>query len=184
VFYLIDGYNLMYAMGILPRPMGPKGLERARLAFLGFVKGAHGAEADRVTVVFDARRAPPDVPTVAHHQGVEVRFAVREGEADELIERLIAEASAPRRLTVVSDDHRIQQAARRRRCPVLGCEEYLSRREKRRRRPASRPEADAKPGPSREETRHWCAEFADLADDPDAKELFDPYGFLGDDRPR
>lgn len=181
MLYLIDGYNLMYAMGILPKQMGPRGLERARLAFLGFVKGAHGAEADRVTVVFDARRAPADVPRVTHHQGVEVRFAVKEGEADELIEQLIAEASAPRRLTVVSDDHRIQKAARRRRCPVLGCEEYLDRREKRRRRPVPPSDALAKPAPSREETQRWCAEFADLADDPDVKELFDPYGFLSEE---
>ena len=50
--YLIDGYNLLHAMGILHGRTGPTGLEKARLGLLGLLKGAYGDEASAVTVVF------------------------------------------------------------------------------------------------------------------------------------
>ena len=87
-------------------------------------------------------------------------------------------------LTVVSDDHRIQQAARRRRCVVSGCGDFLQALEWRRKPPPAAPgEPPAKPaGVSREETQHWLDEFADLADDPALKELQDPPEFFEDER--
>ena len=47
-------------------------------------------------------------------------------------------------------------------------------------RPQATPnEPTVKPhGVSDAETRHWLKEFGDLADDPNLKELFDPYEFL------
>ena len=33
--YLIDGYNLLYAMGVIHGRLGPAGLEKARLRLLG-----------------------------------------------------------------------------------------------------------------------------------------------------
>jgi hypothetical protein len=182
MFYLIDGYNLLHALG-LPRQLGPAGLEKARRRLLDFLKRAYGDEAPIVTVVFDAARAPRGVPAEVDHQGLHVRFAVGHAQADDLIELLIRQAAAPRQLTVVSDDHRLQKAARRRRCTVVGCGDYLlwlgQRRKPRPAPPAGEP---AKPsGVSRQEAQHWLNEFADLADDPDLKELFDPYGFLEDE---
>ena len=35
--YLIDGYNLLHAVGIIGRGIGPGGLERSRLALLNFL---------------------------------------------------------------------------------------------------------------------------------------------------
>ena len=84
-------------------------------------------------------------------------------------------------MTVVSDDHRIRDAARRRHCLPMGCAEYLEwleRHRKQRRQPRA-PEPGKPQGVSREETQHWLHEFADLAEDPDMKELFDPFGFEG-----
>ena len=183
MFYLIDGYNLLHAMGGMPRRAGPDGLERARHRLLGFLKGSHKDEAGRVTVVFDARRAPRGATSEADYQGVRVLFAVRHAEADDLIELLIGEAPAPRNLTVVSDDHRIRQAARRRRCVVSGCGDYLTGLARRRRRKGNGPgEGASKPaGVSGEEARHWLEEFADLADDPAWKEIADPREFLEED---
>jgi hypothetical protein len=182
VLYLIDGYNLLYALGVVRKQMGPGRLEAARLRLLGLLKAAHGDDAASVTVVFDAHNAPAGAAAEADYRGLRVRFAVGEAQADDLIEQLIRRASVPRRLTVVSDDHRIQKAARRRRCVVRGCGDYLDWLERRRRKPAPPPKGDAeasKPaGVSGEEARHWLSEFADLADDPDLKELFDPHGFL------
>jgi predicted RNA-binding protein with PIN domain len=182
--YLIDGYNLLHALGVLNRRVGPTGLEKARRRLLGLLRGAHGNEAPAVTVVFDAAGAPPGAIEAQEYEGIQVRFAVRQPAADDLIEILIRQASAPRQLTVVSDDHRIQAAARRRQCIVLGCGDYLDSLERRRAPQAPPRQAPAKPaGSSAEETRHWLREFADLERDPDWKDLFEPFDFgedLGD----
>jgi predicted RNA-binding protein with PIN domain len=184
MLYLIDGYNLLYAMGVTRRRMGPQGLEKARQNLLGVLHGSFGDESANVTVVFDAARPPPGVPAELDYQGIHVRFAIGMAAADDLIEVLIRRASAPRHLTVVSDDHRIQQAGRRRRCAVLGCGDFLQELERRRKPPPAPPgEQPAKPtGVSREEAQHWLKEFADLADDPALKELQDPPEFFEDER--
>jgi hypothetical protein len=122
--YLIDGYNLLHATGHLLGKVGPHGLEKARKALLGRIRGQFGAEAGRVTVVFDASKAPPGAVVEQEYHGVRVHFAHDE-EADDVIEDLIRRDSAPRRLTVVSDDNRLRSAARRRDCPVLGCLDFL-----------------------------------------------------------
>ena len=113
------------------------------------------------------------------YQGLQIRYAVHDAQADDLIEKLIQHHSAPRQLTVISDDHRIQQAARRRQCTVLGCGDYLAwlaRHRKERKVPA--PEIEIKPERlSEQETARWLREFRDLADDPALKEVFDPFEF-------
>lgn len=162
--YVIDGYNLLHAMGLLCGKVGPHGLEKARLALLDRLCGDHGDDAGAVTVVFDASRAPPDAVAEADYHGIHIRYAL-EGEADEVIESLIQHEATPRQLMVVSDDHRIQLAGRRRRCPVRGCLDYLEEMERRRRRKPALPEALVKPqGVSRAEVQHWLREFSNRND--------------------
>jgi uncharacterized protein len=180
MLYLIDGYNLLHALGVLHGRKGPDALQRARLRLLGTLHGGFGDQASQVTVVFDAANAPPGATEVQDYRGMHVRFAVHQEQADDLIELLIRRASAPRQLTVVSDDHRIQQAARRRHCVAQGCGDFMDWLEQRRRprAPAPAKEPPAKPqGSSEAETQHWLEEFADLEDSPEMKELFDPFGF-------
>ena len=50
------------------------------------------------------------LPAEFVQHGIHVRFAVDEGEADALLEDLIRRAATPRKLILVSDDHRIQRA--------------------------------------------------------------------------
>lgn len=113
---LIDGYNLMYAAGIVGVGRGPGGLERSRYALIHTVAAGLG-DADRATttIVFDAAGAPPGLPSTIMCDGVSIRFAKGYGDADELLEELIVADHAPRKLTVVSSDHRVQRAAKRRR---------------------------------------------------------------------
>jgi predicted RNA-binding protein with PIN domain len=177
--YLIDGYNLLHALGVLHGRVGPGGLEKARLRLLGLLRATCGDEASEVTVVFDAAKAPRGAPSEQNFEGIRVVFAVGKDEADDLIEELIRRSATPQRLTIVSDDHRLQQAGRRRDCAVLGCMEFLDHLE--RRRPTRPPQSPEKSEQlTAQETQHWLAEFADLADDPDLTELFDPFGFLED----
>src|SRR5262245_34468866 len=161
--YLIDGYNLLYAMGVLQGRVGPSGLEKARNRLLGLLAATFGAEGNSVLVVFDAAGAPPGLPEELEFRGIQVRFAVRQDEADDLIELLIRRSSAPRQLTVVSDDHRLQQAARRRDCPVQGCEAFLDWLNQRRGRTPPTPAPPEKAERLTEsETQRWLEEFADL----------------------
>jgi uncharacterized protein len=182
MIYLIDGYNLLHQSGVLHARVGPAGLQKARLALLNRLRAAFGNQGAQVTVVFDAAKAPPGAVEIQDYHGIRVRFAVHHEQADDLIELLIRQDSTPRQLTVVSDDHRVQKAGQRRRCQVLSCAGFLDLLE-RRRKPATPPPADApKPeGSSRTETEHWLREFADLENDPDFKEAFNPFDFNEED---
>jgi predicted RNA-binding protein with PIN domain len=178
---LIDGYNLLFALGwIRGRRGGPAALEKARRHLLGLLSGVYGPEAGTVTVVFDAANAPAGVADYEIYQGVHVRYARRREQADDLIEEAIRRDSAPRRLTIVSDDRRLQKAARRRQCVALSCADYVDELE-RRRGARGRRRTDRPPKPeavSPEESRHWLREFGDLAQDPQFKEVFGPWEFL------
>lgn len=172
--YLIDGYNLLHAIGLLRGRAGPHGLEKARLALLSRLCGGHAGDAVAVTVVFDASGAPPGAAAEDDYHGIHIYYAL-DSSADDLIETLIQRDAAPRQLTIVSDDHRLQQAGRRRRCPVLGCLDYLEELARRRPRKPLAPPAAVKPeGVSGEEVRHWLREFADLANDPKWREALNP----------
>jgi predicted RNA-binding protein with PIN domain len=168
--YLIDGYNLLHAMGLLTGKVGPNGLEKARLSLLGRLRGAYGDSASCVTVVFDARGAPAGAAHEDDYQGIHV-FYTLDREADDLIEELIRRDSAPRQLTVVSDDNRIRQAAARRQCRSLRCLDFVE--ETGRPRRAARPAGPGKPAEvSAEEAQRWLAEFAGLDDDPQLRDAF------------
>ena len=160
---LIDGYNLLNAVGIVGRGVGPGGLERSRLALLNFLaESLDPAEAARTTVVFDAGDAPPGLPRVVEHRGITVRFAAGYEDADALIEELIQAESAPRRLTVVSGDHRLHRAARRRKArPVDSDVWYAEVVRQRLDRRQSTPPAPSKPHVPllKEEVARWLERF-------------------------
>jgi predicted RNA-binding protein with PIN domain len=174
--YVIDGYNLLHKMGVLHGRVGPTGLRRARQALLGLLHAVHGRESAAVTVVFDAAHAPAGLDEEQDYHGIHVHFAVHHEQADDLIEALIRHDPGPRQLTVVSDDHRLQQAAHRRHCIAWGCAEYMDWLEQHRhaRRPLSLEPAPKPERLSPEEMQHWLREFADLQNDPNVKELSDP----------
>jgi predicted RNA-binding protein with PIN domain len=179
--YLIDGYNLLYAMGVIHGRAGPQGLVKARLRLLGLLQWTFREQAPTLTVVFDAAGAPPGAKEQHEIQGLQVRFAIRAQEADDLIEDLIRHDSAPQQLAVVSDDHRIKDAARHRQCQVLGCLDFLEELSRRRRQQASAPAGEEKSlSTSEEETQCWLKEFGTLDETPEMKELFEPFDF-GDD---
>lgn len=166
--YLIDGYNLLYAMGVLRGRVGPAGLLKARLRLLGLLASVYRQTSGKVTVVFDAAGAPPEGSDREDYDGIEVRYAVKHAQADDLIEELIRHASAPRQLSVVSDDHRLQRAARQRSCEVLGCGDYLDTLERLRRagRHARPPASEKKERLTERETQDWLKEFGELENDP------------------
>jgi predicted RNA-binding protein with PIN domain len=174
--YLIDGYNLLHAMGLLsPKKGVGNALENARFDLLDRLHTHFGDLSGQITVVFDAGRVPRRGEPVHDYRGLHVQFAVRQ-EADEWIETLIQNDATPKSLTIVSDDHRVQTAARRRQCPVLGCHAFLDVAEREPRPPPAKSgESDGKPdGIAPEERQRWLDAFADLDDDPALKKWLDP----------
>jgi len=167
VTLLIDGYNLIHEGGIVARRGGPGDLHRARLALANILAFSLPPETLRQTVVvFDAAAAPWGLPRELVHRGVLMRFADRGREADDLIEELIAADSAPKRLVVVSSDHRLHRAARRRGAKAIDSEPWLRRLfEERRIRQApadARPDAaESKPIPQPDDIEAWLHCFGD-----------------------
>jgi predicted RNA-binding protein with PIN domain len=165
---LVDGYNLLNAVGIVARGIGPGTLERARLALLNFLaESLDEAEVAQTTVVFDAADAPRGLPRLVEHRGLTVRFAAGYEDADALIEELIRAESAPRRLTVVSSDHRVQRAARRRKAKAVDSQLWYAETVRRRRgRQGSKETAPAKPGVPllEEEVAQWIRQFGGEAE--------------------
>jgi predicted RNA-binding protein with PIN domain len=160
---VIDGYNLMHVAGILGRGAGPGSLQRSRLALLNFLaESLDPRELPRTTVVFDSHDAPRGLPRSLQHRGITVRFAAQYEEADDLIEELIAADSAPRRLVVVSSDHRLQRAARRRRAKAADSDVWYAElvRSRRERQQVS---ADAPARPAvpllEEDVNYWLRQF-------------------------
>jgi predicted RNA-binding protein with PIN domain len=140
---IIDGYNLLHASGILGAGRGPGYLERSRAALLNFlVDSLEPSELAHTTVVFDAQQSPPGLPRTVQHRGLTVRFAERGSDADALIEQLIAADASPKRLIVVSSDHRLHRAARRRKATAVDSDRWHAETLKRR---AQRQAADDSP---------------------------------------
>jgi len=172
--YLIDGYNLLHALGRLTGWSGRGALQGARGWLLRQLRQAHGPE-EVVTVVFDAATAPPGARERKNEGGLHFVFAQGET-ADDVIEDLIQAEANPRQLTVISDDHRLQNAGRRRGCNVLGCLDYYEGHLQPRRPPAAAAvasdEPPAKPEPADDEVEHWLDAFGDVGDDPLLKDPF------------
>lgn len=191
---IIDGYNLLNAVGIIGRGIGPGGLERARLALLNFLaESLEPEEIPKTTVVFDSREAPWGLPRTVSHRGISVQFASKypdAGEretgaepitvgnrkkgggeapvpvfpdADALIEYLILKESSPRKLTVVSSDHRLQRAAKRRRARAIDSDVWYAEmlRARRERQESSKDKKpDRPPVPLlAEEVEYWLDQF-------------------------
>ena len=174
---LIDGYNVMFAAGLMKGKLGPEGFRKVRHRFLNEVAATlDSVEAHLTTVVFDANDAPGHVPSSTRHKGITVLFAVDHDSADERIEELIARHSSPKTLTVVSSDHRIQKAATRRKARVMSADEFLTRMDSRKER--KRPPATETAEPSRsevptaQEAAFWLEEFRELAESEEAREVF------------
>jgi len=178
---IIDGYNLLHATGIVGRGIGPGTLRRARGALLNFVMASVALEGRKnTTVVFDAKGAPPGLPRKMDHGGITVLFAAEHENADALIEALIRADSAPRRLTVVSSDHRIQRAAKRRRATAIDSDKWYARMiEMRRAHTQHGSPADVKPHTplSKAEVERWLREFGDVTEVlNEHQQLSQPFG--------
>jgi predicted RNA-binding protein with PIN domain len=180
---LIDGYNLLHVTAIFGKPGAGTDLHRTRTALLDFLSASiEKRERSKTTIVFDAAGAPPGLPRSLVHDAMRVHFARRHSDADELIEELLEQYPAPRELLVVSSDHRVQRAARRRGADFVDSDKWYAevralrqRREEVGELPSTKLQSDI----SNEEIAYWVDEFADAPPDNSATNPFPP-GYADD----
>jgi predicted RNA-binding protein with PIN domain len=163
---LIDGYNLLHVTALVGR--AGSGLQGSREALLRFLTAAlDDAERAQTTIVFDAADVPPGLPRLVTHEGMTVRYSSEYPDADALIEELIAANNVPRSLTVVSSDHRLQRAARRRRAKFYDSDQWFADRARERSRQNRPTPKTAKPSANLtpDEVDYWLAEFKSAAEE-------------------
>lgn len=112
---LIDGYNVLAPVAPPNRDPDGRWLQRERTQLVGrLVEHLTDVQRAGTCIVFDAAKPPGGRPSEFSVEGIDVRFAVGYAEADDLLEEMISAHSAPKNLIVVSSDHRVQAAAKRR----------------------------------------------------------------------
>ena len=126
---IIDGYNLIFSCGLEGKKRTPQSLEKARARLISTVSASIAAsERTQTTIVFDAKRLPikeTKADSIVHD--IRILYAVDYDEADTLIEELIASHSTPKKLVVVSSDHRLQTAATRRKATAVDSDIWYDR---------------------------------------------------------
>jgi predicted RNA-binding protein with PIN domain len=134
---IIDGYNLIFQCGLQGRTAGSLALEKARNRLISELSTRLDEPTrEKTTIVFDANDRP--VKEVADEQqinGLHVVYAADHDDADSLIEELIRRHPTPKKLTVVSSDHRLHEAARRRKATAVDSDVWFDRLDRNPRRP-------------------------------------------------
>lgn len=131
-YLLIDGYNLMHAVGTVRPQDEPGGFQGERTQFLRHVSDNLTArERERTTVVFDASTSSRRGNSTSRVAGLTVIYSAKDRDADDVIEELIADHSSPRQILLVSSDHRLQRAVKKRRGKFTDSEEFAELLERR-----------------------------------------------------
>jgi predicted RNA-binding protein with PIN domain len=152
---VIDGYNVLFSLGMVPRPVKEGDLQKARQS----LHEALGEKGKYCTVVFDATRAPARAPGDTFFHGIDVRFTKRREEADDLISYLIKQSTSPKQLTVISSDHRLVEETTRKRATVIKADAFLDWLDRQKPQQALSP-AESKV--SQEERDRWMQTFAGI----------------------
>ncbi|HWB20463.1 MAG TPA: NYN domain-containing protein [Phycisphaerales bacterium] len=134
---ILDANNILHVTGVLPPEIaGPDIPELIDLILVSRYKHQHitlfcdgsGPRHSRTGQGATSRNSRRS-HSAAEHATPDTVSIVHSGpkrSADDLIIEAIEKSTAPTRLTVVSSDHQILAAARRRRCPTLTSELFLS----------------------------------------------------------
>ncbi len=121
---IIDGYNVLGAMGLPPQKViGPGEVHRDQFVMR---LGVYGQSIHcPITVVFDAWRQSGKVHQTIHHAGVTVMYSMEGERADQVIQALIRRYG--KETAVVSSDHEVTNVARAFGAFVIRSQEFLAR---------------------------------------------------------
>ena len=173
-YLIIDGYNLMHAAGLARRSYGQGDLERCRNQLNRLLLDLLGRDAiSRASVVYDAFESTSDTNRSQDHGGLHVLYAPKGTDADTEIERLLNQHSSPKQVLVVSSDHRLHKAARRRKAACVDSEDFLtgiqsSAETKMRQLRQPPPEKNVSHQAGEEQLQSWADEFEQSEDQADS----------------
>ncbi len=124
---IIDTFNVLHMTGVLPPDLSGMDIEELR----GVISLSRFRN-QTITLVCDGvqplelRRQPDDDQQRAL-TNISMIWSGTDTDADTLIEILVAQNSAPRRLTVITSDRRLTRVIRKRRVRIMTSESFLSR---------------------------------------------------------
>jgi len=153
---LIDGYNLLWAIQKQP-------LDGAEISDLGLCRiideylDVTGQEGE---IVFDGTGPPEKTEFYQSVSILVITFAGADTDADTIIINSVKNSTAPRQLTVVSNDGKIRRSVKTRNATVVSSEEFWRqlRRMPRKRRRSAEPSAKIW-GINDSETSQWLRTF-------------------------
>ena len=116
---LVDGYNLLWAIGKTRH--GDDSITDVELCRIlsRYLK----LSGEKGEIVFDGT-GPPDKTGFDNISNLEIFFAGLRTDADSIIENKIKASTAPKRLTIVSSDRRLKDAARARKATAIKSEAF------------------------------------------------------------
>jgi len=153
--YLIDGYNLLWAVQKFVdevEPLTDVTLCRMIAEFLRQVR-------EKGEVIFDGI-GPPDKTGFFNTSYLDIYFSGTHIDADSLIEIKIKKNTAPKNLTVVSSDNRLRKAAKARKSVSVRSDEFwiLMNKQFSKSKPIREP-AEKRNGLTKGETEEWMKYF-------------------------
>jgi predicted RNA-binding protein with PIN domain len=155
--FIIDGYNLLHFIEKAGEDFGAI----TDVQFCRIISEYLRQISEKGEVVFDGP-GPRDKSRFDNISNLEVFFAGLRSDADTIIEDKIKASTAPRRLTIVSSDRRLRDAARKRRVTVVKSQVFWNDVQKQLSRKKKVKEPLAKrEGLSESETEQWL-KFFDL----------------------
>jgi predicted RNA-binding protein with PIN domain len=153
--FIIDGYNLLHFIQEASEGFGAITDVQLCRVISGYLKLID----EKGEVIFDGT-GPRDKGAFDNISNLEVFFTGLRSDADTVIEDKIKASTAPRRLTIVSSDRRLRDAAKKRRATVVKSQVFWDNVQKRLSRKTKVKEPLAKrEGLSEGETEQWLKIF-------------------------
>lgn len=123
---LIDGYNLMYAIGYAQAgDTRPKALESGRNRLIQLLAEHLGPEANQTCIVFDAGGvSSKGLPKFFQQRSIYLLFSSDYLSADECIQNILQVHSNPKRLVLLSSDHSVQRKGTARGATIRDSEDW------------------------------------------------------------
>jgi hypothetical protein len=151
---VIDGYNLLRAV---QDHFERSDIAEAELCMV--LREYLRRSRQRAAIIFDGI-GPRNKERLQGTGSLQIIFSGQGIEADAVIERMITENSAPKRLTVVSTDRRISSAAKHRKCQTARVLDFWQQLCNTMEKPqAIREPGEKRSGISSAETELWLREF-------------------------
>ncbi|MBN2019988.1 MAG: NYN domain-containing protein [Sedimentisphaerales bacterium] len=151
---IIDGHNLLWAVQNLEDTPAVTDAALCRI-----LDGYFGLKREAAEIIFDGP-GPLNKSEFVNLKNIEVTFSGRATDCDNIIEDRILASTAPKRLTIVSTDRRLRNAAEAKKAISIKCEDFWDEVKKRlsKHKPGNEPPGKRK-GLTESETELWLKVF-------------------------